>query len=386
MEALVGVSARPGRLALTMVGEALGLAALVATVSLAGTANAQVSANFDRASARQVSVVPAPDRAQLGATLPSGAADAVAHLQGVVRSGTLSKLEVSDPVRSKPVTDPGGLPDPVLPVYAASPGIFATVGARTEGRTFDRGHAARSDPVAVVGIDVAKRLGIDDLADGPAIFIGGVALTVIGIVDRVDTQGELLGGVIVPEQTAGRLLGWAGATSLIVDTEPNAADTIARQAPLAIDPADPTALQGTAPPTDTELRDNVQHDVSSLLLLLALVTLVAGGVGIANIMLLSVMERVGEIGLRRCLGATRGNLMTQFLVESAAIGLLGGVIGTSAGISTSMVVALARHWTPVLQVDLFGAPLIGLLIGVLAGAFPAWRAGSLEPAEALRSL
>ena len=103
-------------------------------------------------------------------------------------------------------------------------------------------------------------------------------------------------------------------------------------------------------------------------------------------MLLSVMERVGEIGLRRCLGATRGDLMFQFLVESATIGLLGGIVGTSAGIATSMGVALAHDWTPVLEPRLLLAPLLGLGIGVVAGAFPAWRAGSLEPAEALRSL
>ena len=103
-------------------------------------------------------------------------------------------------------------------------------------------------------------------------------------------------------------------------------------------------------------------------------------------MLLSVMERVGEIGLRRCLGGTRTDLMSQFLVESAAIGLLGGIVGTSLGIVTSMAIALARDWTPVVTPVLFAAPLAGLVVGVCAGAFPAWRAGTLEPAEALRGL
>jgi putative ABC transport system permease protein len=386
VEALVGVSSRPGRLTLTLLGEALGLAALVATVSLAATANAQVSASFDSASARQVTVQPSEARAQQGATLPRDAGRSVQRLTDVVAAGTLTHLDVRTPTRSTQVTDPQGLPAPVLPVYAASVGLFPTVGAKVEGRTFDRGHAARADAVALLGAAAARRLGIHDLADGPAVFVGDTALTVIGIIRHVTTHGELLDGVVVPESTAADVFGWRGATSLAVDVLPKTADIVARQAPLAIAPGDPTSVVGVAPPTDTTLRSQVQHDVSSLLLLLGIVTLLAGGVGIANIMLLSVMERVGEIGLRRCLGATRGDLMFQFLVESATIGLLGGIVGTSGGIATAMSVALVHHWTPVLETRLLLAPLLGLVIGVLAGALPAWRAGSLEPVEALRSL
>ncbi|MGC4112927.1 MAG: ABC transporter permease [Nocardioides sp.] len=386
MEALVGVSSRPARLVLTMLGEALGLAALVATVGLAATANAQVSASFDRASARQVLVQPAQARAEQGATLPSDAERRVDGLGDVLAAGTMTRLDVRAPTRARPVTDPQGVPDPVLPVYAASVGLFSAVGAGIEGRAFDAGHVARADPVALLGASAARRLGVHDLADGPAVFIDGQALTVIGIVRRVSTHGELLDGVVVPETTAAEAFGWRGAASLVVDVRPRTADVVARQAPLAIAPGDPTSLLGVAPPTDTTLRARVQHDVSSLLLLLGIVTLLAGGVGIATIMLLSVIERVGEIGLRRCLGATRAHLMGQFLVESATIGLLGGIVGTSAGIAATMTVALVRHWTPVLEPGLLLAPLIGLVIGVLAGAFPAWRAGSLEPAEALRSL
>jgi putative ABC transport system permease protein len=386
MEALVGVSSRPGRLTLTLLGEALGLAALVTTVSLAATADAQVAASFDRASARQVAVQPSESRAQQGATLPRHAERSIERLPDVVAAGSLTRLDLSDATRATQVTDPQGLPAPVLPVFATSVGLLPAVGADVEGRSLDEGYAARADPVALLGAAAAKRLGIHDLADGPAVFVGDTPLTVVGIIHRVSTHGELLGGVVVPESTAADLFGWRGAASLVVDVLPKTADVVARQAPLAIDPADPAAIDGVAPPTDTTLRSRVQGDVSSLLLLLGIVTLLAGGVGIANIMLLSVMERVGEIGLRRCLGATRGDLMFQFLVESATIGLLGGIVGTSAGIATSMSVALVHHWTPVLEPRLLLAPVLGLVIGVLAGAFPAWRAGSLEPAEALRSL
>jgi hypothetical protein len=386
MEALVGVASRPGRLTLTLLGEALGLAALVATVSLAATANAQVSASFDRASARQVTVQPSESRAEQGATLPRDAVRGVERLPDVVAAGSLTRLDVRDATRSTTVTDAHGLPAPVLPVFATSVGLLSAVGAAVDGRALDRGYDARADPVALLGADAARRLRIKNLADAPAVFIGDTALTVIGIIRHVTTHGELLGGVVVPQRTAAHLFGWRGAGSLVVDVRPETADVVARQAPLAIAPGDPTSIVGVAPPTDIALRSRVQGDVSALLLLLGVVTLLAGAVGIANIMLLSVMERVGEIGLRRCLGATRADLMVQFLVESATIGLLGGIVGTSAGIATGMTVALVHDWTPVLDPRLLLAPLLGLVIGVLAGAFPAWRAGSLEPAEALRSL
>src|SRR4029079_6070846 len=118
LEALVGVSSRPGRLMLTLLGEALGLAALVATVSLAATANAQVAASFDQASARQVTVRPSESRAQQGATLPRGAERSIERLPDVVAAGSLTRLDLRDPTRSTTVIDPQGLPAPVLPVFA----------------------------------------------------------------------------------------------------------------------------------------------------------------------------------------------------------------------------------------------------------------------------
>jgi putative ABC transport system permease protein len=385
-EAMAGVSARPARLALTMLGEALGLAALVATIGLAGTANGQVSAHFDQAAADRVTVQPDEARAERGALLPPDSETSIRRLEGVTAAGTLSRLEIEGAVHTVPVVDPLAPPDPVLPVLAASPGLFDATGARISGRPYDEGHAARADAVALLGAAAARRLGVTDLAQGPAVFIDDHALTVVGVIDAVDSRGELLDSVVIPEPTAARLFGWKGAQSLQVDVAPNAAETIARQAPLAIAPQDPTGITASAPPTDSTLRERVQGDVSSLLVLLGIVALVAGGVGIANVMLLSVMERVGEIGLRRALGATRGNLMTQFLVESATVGLLGGIVGTSLGFVTTMVVALGRDWTPVLDSRLLAAPLAGLIVGVLAGAFPAWRAGSLEPVDALRTL
>ena len=130
----------------------------------------------------------------------------------------------------------------------------------------------------------------------------------------------------------------------------------------------------------------MQADVDALFVVLGGVALLAGAVGVANVMLLSVLERIGEIGLRRALGATRRNIAGQFVTESGLVGALGGVIGGAAGLLITLAVAAAREWTPVFDARLAaGAPAVGVVVGVVAGAFPAWRAARIEPIAALRT-
>ncbi len=130
----------------------------------------------------------------------------------------------------------------------------------------------------------------------------------------------------------------------------------------------------------------VAADVNALFLVLGGVALLVGALGIANVTLLSVLERVAEIGLRRALGATRRDVAAQFLVESSAVGLLGGLVGTAAGVVLPVAVSAARDWTPVLDLRLAaGAPLLGAVIGLAAGTYPAWRASAVHPIDALRS-
>ena len=140
-----------------------------------------------------------------------------------------------------------------------------------------------------------------------------------------------------------------------------------------------------SPPSRSELQENVQADVNIVFLILGAIALLAGGLGIANVTLLSVMERVGEIGLRRALGATKRNIASQFIVESVVIGLLGGLIGSALGVFAVVVVSLIQQWTPVLDVWVaLGAALLGAVVGLAAGAYPANRASNIEPITALR--
>ena len=172
----------------------------------------------------------------------------------------------------------------------------------------------------------------------------------------------------------------------MIETDLGAAALIARQAPTALNPNAPETLSATAPAEPTRTRDDVQTDVNGLFLLLGLISLVVGAIGIANVTLVTVMERTGEIGLRRALGARRWHIAGQMLCESAAMGLVGGIVGASLGIVTVVGVSADRSWTPLLDPWLpFAAPPAGALVGLIAGAYPAIRAARLEPVEALRS-
>jgi putative ABC transport system permease protein len=276
-------------------------------------------------------------------------------------------------------------------VVAASPGyldaIHATVGA---GRPYDAFHQKERQRVALLGKAAAHRLGIVRLDHQPAVFVGDTALTVIGIVEDVRRRPETLLSVLVPSSTAAALWGEPGGREgqppkVFIETRLGAAQLIGGQAAVAIRPDQPERFKVTAPPDPKQLREQVDTDLGGLFLALAGICLVIGAVGIANTTLVAVLERTAEIGLRRSLGARGRHVAAQFLSESAALGLLGGLIGTCAGVATVVAVAIARQWTPVLEpLTVLPAPLIGAVTGLFAGLYPAWRASRIEPAEALR--
>ena len=389
-EAFAGMFARPGRMALTVLGVVIGLCALVATVGLTRTAGNRIISQFDQLAATELFITARPGTAT-GTVDPKAIPwDAPARLQrlnGVVAAGTMSDVDPGAAlVSASPVRDPLNPRAFKVAVRAASPDMFAAVRAVLEtGRLPDVGHSERAERVAVLGPDAAQRLGIHGVERLPAISIGDQLYLVIGTLRDVARKPELLGSIIIPEGTARRDFRLAGPGTVVVETKVGAAQLIAEQAPIALRPDDPRALKVQVPLEPRRVRDDVQTDLNLMFLLLGGLSLVVGALGIANITLVGVMERTGEIGLRRAIGATRGHIAMQFLAESASMGVIGGIIGASLGVMIVVGVAAYQTWTPVLDPAApLLAPVVGGAIGLLSGLYPASRAARLEPAEAFR--
>ncbi len=390
-EALAGLFARPGRALLTVLGAVLGIASLVATLGVAHTAGNQIISSFNELSA--TSVVVTTDRGFFGdnaprVALPWDSESRLTRLNGVVAAGSMADVDIGgDLTSSVPLNDPLGQTEFQVPMVAASPGLYPAVrGSLSTGRWFDQGHSERADRVAVLGTGAAQRLNITRVGQQPVVFVGDVDFVAIGILDDVLRHADLLNSVIVPEGTARDLYDLESPTTVQIDTQVGAAQLIASQAAIAVSPNDPTLVRVQSPPSPESLQTQVESDVNALFLVLGAVSLLVGAIGIANVTLVSVLERVGEIGLRRALGAGRRHIAYQFLLESTGIGLFGGIIGASAGVLVVVAVSASNDWTPVLDTRIpMAAPLLGAIVGLLAGLYPAWRASRLEPVESLRT-
>jgi putative ABC transport system permease protein len=270
-------------------------------------------------------------------------------------------------------------------VAAADLGVLDAVGGElADGRFLDTASAAL--PTVVLGADAAARLGITDVDDGVRVWLGGEWFAVIGILEPAPLAPDLDSSALIGYPVAEELFDTSTAPStLYVRTAPDQVENVRAVLARSVDPESPDEVDVSRPSDALEARAATDVALRNLLVALGAVALIVGGVGITNVMVISVLERRGEIGVRRALGARRAHIAIQFLAESGVLATLGGVAGVTMGAAVTAIYARSQGWRVDVPVSALAAGAgIALAVGLLAGVFPAVRAARLDPAEALR--
>jgi putative ABC transport system permease protein len=278
-----------------------------------------------------------------------------------------------------------------LALRACDPALLPALGGSVLHGTFLNAATARY-PAAVLGYQAARALGIGRLGRATRIWVarpggpGGHWLTVVGILGPFPLAPEIDSSVLVGFPLAGHLFGYDGHPSHIyVRTATDQTAAVAALLAPTSWPAHPEQVQVSRPSDVLTARLAVQDSGTTLFLGLGAIGVLAGAIGIANIMVISVLERRGEIGLRRALGATRAHVGGQFLLEALALASLGGLCGVAAGSAVTLTVARLHGWSPIIQpVTLWGGLGTAVAVGAVAGLYPALRAARLSPTDALR--
>jgi putative ABC transport system permease protein len=273
-----------------------------------------------------------------------------------------------------------------LAVIAADSSLLATVDARLLHGTFLNAATERY-PAVVLGNDAAVALGIPDLTEPEQVYIQGHYFTVVGILDATPLTPAVDQSVIVGFPVAESLLGFSGSpTDIYLRAHPDQVAAVERVLAATTNPESPEAVQVSHPSDILTARAAAKGALNDLLLALGAVALLVGGIGIANVMVISVLERRSEIGLRRSLGANRHHIAAQFLTESLELSVIGGALGVALGVwGTSVYARLNGLPSAVPIMDAVVTLAAAMLVGIVAGVYPASRAAHLNPTDALRS-
>jgi putative ABC transport system permease protein len=274
-----------------------------------------------------------------------------------------------------------------ISLAATDAALPATLGTTLAHGTFVNA-ATGHFPAVVLGAEAASLLGIDNLANPTQVWIGGHWFTVVGILHHVELVSQMDSMAFIGFPIAEQYFGFDGhPTELLLRAVPSQVTAVASVLFATVDPENPSTVAWSLPADILKAEVDATGAYNGLLLGLGAVALLVGGVGIANVMVISVLERRSEIGLRRALGASRRHVAEQFLAEALLLSVLGGVAGTILGLVATAIYALSQHWSvTVPAVALYGGVAAALAIGAMAGLYPSMRAARLSPTEALRTV
>jgi putative ABC transport system permease protein len=380
----VGLRTRQLRAGLSALGIAIGVAAIVAVLGLSSSSSSELLAEIARLGTNLLTVTNGQTFGGGTATLPKAAPGMIARLPGVTNVQSIGSLSSIDAYRNQSIPT---IDTNALTVDAATLDLPAAVGT-----SLAQGHyltaASAREPFAVLGAAAAQRLGIDRIWPGERIWVGGQWFYVAGILRHAVLAPEIDSAVLIGYPAAHTYLGYAGNPTTIYVRAGNAqVQRVDGLLGAQTNPQYPSYVSVSLPSAALTARAETQSAFNTLFLGLGAVALLVGAVGVANIMVISVLERRSEIGLRRALGATKGHIRVQFLSEAILLAVIGGVVGVLAGSAATAIYADTKGWPIVIPAEAWAGGLgAAVLIGAAAGLWPALRAARLSPTEALWTL
>lgn len=380
--ALDGLAARRTRSALSALGIAIGVAALVGVLGLSESSRADLMAELDRLGTTMLTVTPGQSSFGDPARLPEDAPAMVGRIADVAASASLWATQAT--VRRTdlvPEAETGG-----IVVQGADLEVLSTVrGTVASGRWLDQSLVQL--PAVVLGADAARRLGIAELTEPRYVWLGEEWFAVVGILDPVTLAPDLDDSALVGTGTARRLAGDDLAPSAIhVRAAEGAVEGVRALLARTANPESPTEPRVSRPSDALAAQVAARGAFTALFLGLGGIVLLVGAIGVANVMVVAVLERRREIGVRRALGATRGAISRQFVTEAVVLSGVGGVLGSGLGALATAVWAGTQGWAMRLPPGLaLGGVTVAILVGAAAGLYPAVRASRVPPTEALRA-
>jgi putative ABC transport system permease protein len=391
--ASVGLRARPLRAALSALGIAIGTAAIVGVLGLSSSSRAGLLAEIDRLGTNMLTVEAGQSLTGGAAKLPVEAPGRISLLDDVQLRAHTGLMKDENVYRSSliPVANSGG-----LQVRATSLSLLSVLNTGVARGSWLNAGTAR-EPVAVLGAVAAERLGIDRVHADQRIWLGGQWFNVAGILEPSPLATDIDTSALIGYPAAQKYLGYVSTvggeekagppSSIYVRAATDHVAAVQSLLARTANPEAPNEVNVSQPSDALTARAAAAGAFDSLFLGLGVVALIVGAVGVANIMIISVLERRSEIGLRRALGATKSQIRTQFLSESILLAVIGGVVGALAGAAATAVYASSKSWTVVIPAEAWsGGIASAILIGAFAGLMPAVRASRMLPTVALRTV